>query len=842
MLVAVSIAGVLVGRAAPHGLSAGNCLAGAVLVRMGPQGQKEPKARPLRLDFLGDPLPDGAAMRLGTVRWQPGCRVWALSFAPDGKTLATAGEDGNTRVWEVATGKELLVLPCHEHVHAVAFVADGAGKPGRWLATGGDDTLVRLWDLATGKLRVAWAHAEPARSLAASADGKYLAVGAGRAIALWDVAAGKKLRQWAAHAGGVLSLAFTPDGKGLLSGGRADKPISGGLRLQSEPPPDDYALALWDPGSGKLRHKFAEPNTEAHVLGFSADGKTWASAGFGKGGQCFVLFDADGRPQQTVPCAGLEHSLGAFAYSPDGRTLAAAGGRAVYTWSAATGKRLSALQRHADYLPIALAFSPDGETLAAAACLDPVILWDLRTGKPRHDFAAHGRAIITVAVAPDCKKAVTGGYEGDLREWDLQSGKTLRHWTHPDVKNPYVACARYTPDGKTLACSYFGGVSLWDVPAGKQVRNIPAALGEGRITSLAFSPDGGKLVWQSIDHGDLPLWDVKSGKEIRRLPQGTGGTYFLAYSPTEDVIASVVTGSLTLWDAATGKARYNKPLSGHYLTFSSDGLALALYAEPLVLLDAATGAEWARIPWRSNHGGYWGLAFSPDGRYVAVTEGNNVGIWDVLAGQYVHTFVGHRSDTTSLAFTPDGRWLVSGSYDATALVWDMAAVPQVKLPPREGAALWDDLRKMDSLAAYAALCRLRLDPKLAQAVLDKHLQAVAPADAARVEKLLQELDAPKSAAREAATVELARLADQVEGILRERHQKTTSPEVRERLGRILAGTGKSPETRRQLWALRLLEEMRTPEALALLDRLAKGAPAALVTRRAQEVRARLARG
>src|SRR5262249_22384443 len=155
---------------------------------------------------------------------------------------------------------------------------------------------------------------------------------------------------------------------------------------------------------------------------------------------------------------------------------------------------------------------------------------------------------------------------------------------------------------------------------------------------LAFSPDGGRLVWQGIDDEDLHLWDARTGKPIRRLRQGTGGCYFLAYSPREERIASVVTGRLSLWDADSGQELYQKPLSGHDVTSPPDGLVIAVYGESIHLLEAATGAELTWIPCRVHHGGWWSLAFSPDGRYLAVTERNDVGVWDVLAGRFVHTF------------------------------------------------------------------------------------------------------------------------------------------------------------------------------------------------------------
>src|SRR5207244_11423054 len=145
---------------------------------------------------------------------------------------------------------------------------------------------------------------------------------------------------------------------------------------------------------------------------------------------------------------------------------------------------------------------------------------------------------------------------------------------------------------------------------------------------------------------------------------------------------------------------------GHQLALSPYGLLLALDGDPLRVLEAGSGTDEMAITTRANHGGTWGLAFSPDGRYLAITELHDVGIFDLLAGKFVHTFRGHRSWTTSVAFTPDGKRLISGAEDTTALVWDMGVVPAEKLPAPDWSSLWDELKNADGRAAYAGVWHL----------------------------------------------------------------------------------------------------------------------------------------
>jgi RNA polymerase sigma factor (sigma-70 family) len=800
------------------------------------------------VDRHGDSLPPGALARFGTLRLVQGGRAHHMALSSDGKLLAAGDEHGRVRVWDTVSGKELRTFECKEFIGAVAFVPARAGLR---VAAGTNTGRLRVWELESGKLvleanyprqavRGGGAFWKGVFSLTASADGNLLAVGADDRIHLWDLAAGKERRHWFAHRGGATSLAFTPDGKGLLSGGRNHEPISGSLVVGPMRPDDGYALALWELATGKLRKKFAEQKTEARVLGFTADGRSWGSLGSGSAGSEFRLWDSKLRTRALVSLKGLQYTIGGAALSPDGKTLAIAYSQTLELWDIPSGKRLRTLKDEGEYYTFALAFLPDGRTLVASPGNTRVRFWDLATGKPRHTFEAHERSVQALAIAPGGKTAVTGGPDGQVREWDIATGKPLRDFRFEDQRPRYLVALRYAPDGKTLACAYFGGITLWDTASSERLRTIPAPPSLSRIISMHFSPDGTKLVYQGIDDPVLRLWDLRLGKEVRQLPQGKGGTYFLACSPWEERIASTVTARLSLWDAVTGKEVYRKKLSAHELTFSPDGLLLGMYSEPTRILEAGSGEELVQIPHRAHHGGSWSLAFSPDGRYLAVTELDNIGIWDVLAGKFVHTFRGHRGWTTSLAFTPDGSRLISGAEDMTALVWDMSVVPEAKLPAPDWASLWGALKETDRRVAYTAFWHMRRAPAKAVALLEQHLRPVLAIDPGRLERLLKDLEAPVFAVREKATEELLRLADSdaVAKRLQEYAKEPLALEVRRRLARVLPKVGGSLETRRLLWSLRLLEMIGTNEARALLRRMTEGDPASPVTRQARAALAR----
>ncbi len=243
--------------------------------------------------------------------------------------------------------------------------------------------------------------------------------------------------------------------------------------------------------------------------------------------------------------------------------------------------------------------------------------------------------------------------------------------------------------------------------------------------------------------------------------------------------------------------------------------------------------------------GEYRAAFSPDGRLLAIPAPlRSILVWDLATGDE-RRFKEFDGEVTWLAFAPGSRRLISGHTDATLLVWDVPAGPSPrkdKLGPESLAAAWADLASGDAPRAFRARWTLAGAPEAALPVLAKHLQPARPADPARLQQLVADLDSPQFAVRAAAQKRLEELGELATPGLRQMLAKNTSLELRRRVEALLdkfRGPVTGPERQRALRAVAVLEDMAAPDARKLLATLAQGAPEARLTREARAALERL---
>ncbi|MFF4402568.1 hypothetical protein [Streptomyces sp. NPDC001480] len=504
-------------------------------------------------------------------------------------------------------------------------------------------------------------------SVAFSPDGHTLASGGGDEVRLWDTATGK-LHTTLKALGTIESVAFSPDGHTLASGESEDKDqLFGGEVL------------LWDAATGKRRSTLKTPSGVESVA-FSPDGHTLASGG----GDEVRLWDTATDKLRTT-LKGHTDTVESVAFSPDGHTLASseAGGKGpqsdgkVLLWDTATDKLRTTFKAHIGGTE-SVAFSPEGHTLASGGIDGKVRLWDTATGKLRTTLKGHTDTVMSVAFSPDGHTLASGGADETVRLWDTATGKvrtTLKG--HTDT----VESVAFSPDGHTLASSAQDEtVRLWDTAVDSPHATLNASSG---VQSVAFSPDGRSLA-SGGDDGKIQLWDTATDRLRTILNRHTGGVESMAFSPDGHTLASggddydSDDSGPRLWDVSTGGLR--AALKGHTysvgsVAFSPDGHTLASGGDGVLLWDAATGKVRTILSGHSDivEWSAESVAFSPNGHTLTgAGDDGKIRLWDTATGRLRATLKAHIGGVESVAFSPDGRSLASGGDDGKVRLWDTA--------------------------------------------------------------------------------------------------------------------------------------------------------------------------
>jgi WD40 repeat protein len=332
----------------------------------------------------------------------------SIALTPDGKTVVTGGSDHAIRLLDLTTGKERRLTPgASRTVYSVAFAPDG-----KTLVSGGLDG-VRIWKIATAE-QVRFLDHENVWTIAVSPDGSLVASGGGGArVRLWETATGKECRTIPLEDGeATKSLKFAPGGRTLAAG--THEPAAKGPSTRS-------AVHLWDVATGKECWKVPGHLTGVSEVAFAPDGNSLAMSGWY--GEIPLLDAKSGKRVSVFSYETKQQSPHAIAFSPDGRTFAAAVVGTIRVWELATGKERTRLGGHRDSTT-ALVFSPDGKFLAEGSCDyggggGTVRIWELATGKDRWVLQGHRDAIQSVAFSRDGKLLACASADSTILVWDL---------------------------------------------------------------------------------------------------------------------------------------------------------------------------------------------------------------------------------------------------------------------------------------------------------------------------------------------------------------------------------------------------------------------------------------
>lgn len=571
-------------------------------------------------------------------------RIQAAAFSPDGKLIASGGDDKVLRLWNVATGDSAVILEGHDDlIQAVSFSPDG-----QWLASGSKDGTARIWNVAQGKVAKIFSEPQgPVQATAFSPDGRWLAAATAKgSIRVRDAVSGNTVALLTGHQGRAQAVAFHPDGDLLASGG------------------SDGTLRLWDMASRKEIARISHHEKQIHAVAFSVDGRLLAS---GSADKTARIYDV-AQQHQIKALSQHDGTVNAVSFSPDGQTLAAAtAGGDIRIWDVVSGNLIAVLSGH-ENSAWAVAFSPDGRLLASASWDKTVRLWSMESGRdPMVRF--HRDAVYCAAFSPDGTRLASGTADGSIWIWKMD---TVNKATVLAGHKQTVSAIAYSPDNRIIASAAWDKtVKLWDSKSGKLL--IRLGNHDNDVYSVAFDPAGKILATASFDK-KIRLWAVPSGKLLAILEGHENAVDDVVFSPDGRLLASVAWDkTIRLWDVNSGAVhRVFKPLSAEPLAaaFSPEGKFLATGGSDknVTLWETQTGREVAIL--KGHEGAVNDVAFSPDGHLIASASADKtVRIWDADRKTEITTLIGHDHMVQSVSFRADGHLLASASNDKTVLLW-----------------------------------------------------------------------------------------------------------------------------------------------------------------------------
>jgi RNA polymerase sigma factor (sigma-70 family) len=808
-----------------------------------------------RKDRFGDPLPEGAIARLGTLRYRHPFWVSALAYTAGEKTLVSACWDGGVRVWDPETGKELRCFPADPGRTAQglgACLGVAVTPDNKTVITVENGETLRALDLASGKER--WqVKSGNGFSMALAPDGKSIAKGLSgenkQQVSLWDVDTGKHLRTLGVTNRSVPALAFSRDGKLVAAGESAAINANEKTDLVS-------SIWLWDPADGSRVRELKGHTRGVAAVAFSPVGSLLASASHDASIRLWNA--ADGRllrkiavPQDPYPqdelgadSDGQHGGVVAIAFSADGRWLASGGyDGSVRLWDVDTGKAIHVMRGHGREVT-SVVFSRDGNVLTSGSRDQTICLWNTATGKELQPREGHSGLVHAIAISPNGGVAATACEDRSIHLWSLATGQELRILRG---HTGGVYCVAFSPDGHALAsASADQTIRIWDAETGQEMRQL---LGHaGAVYAVAFTKVDKLLLSGGADR-TLRFWDWSNGKQVRALTADS--RVFNMNLSRDGRIVGTNGERAQFWDVVTGKEVHRAGSAS--MTLASDGKSFVTHDVngTVQVWNLPSGKEQYAFPgpgpkWEPGYVGTPDMLLSPDGRLLAMREGNGFAVWEMSTGKVRRHFSGHQGYFNTYAFSPDGRTLLTGGQDTTILVWDLARQHERqpdRIAPEKLETMWRDLGGADAERADQAIGTLVALARQSVPFLDRKLVPTPIADPKRLEALIRDIDSDDFAVRQRASTDLENLGERAAPALKRALEQSQSIETRLRIEKLLAIVRPPLGASEQLQALRaveVLERIDNPEARTLLKRLA-GAADSLCTQEAINALRRLDR-
>lgn len=679
--------------------------------------------------------------------------VASVSVRPQDGRIATGAADGTVRWWDASSGKELGRWSDLGQVTSVAFSPDGRqlaaatsegkvwlGSPGgaspSALASEGLRSAAAVAFDPSGKRLAVLSMPGPATTGSASKRGltdggsvpRMIFPPAPNTVYVWNVDAPGKPRllelhapAWSMafdHASGLLATGGVDGGARLLNfetgGERLHLPGDGWPAIAVAMPEGDLAsldhrreLRVWRVARSQQRQaqcsqcapprqptvELERPNPQMFLykVRYSRDGKFAATGGHAmrQTGPMVAhpVRTVDAKSGKSQHGGGHHAPVESVAARPDGRQFASVGhDKNLYLWNE-DGTSLPT--KPLPNVGWKVVYSPDGKLLAVATADDGLVsLHDSNTAEEVRRFQVEPTAAFGLVFNRDGKQLVTGGLSGKIKVWNVETGTLEREWPGHDGTIYSVALSR---DGRLLAsCGHDKTVKLWDFETGESVKTLEGF--GGPVRDCAFAPDGKRLAAGAFEP-IVRVFDVEGGQVVKELPDHGQGVWSLAFSPEGDRLACCGQMSpLAVWNWEAGEKLSTNAEAGQCLAWRPDGLQLIAgsvanrpppqpqYDAIITLYDGATArlVDTIILPDISRPE----FDLSPDGRYVVVGRQDGTAVvWDRKGKQLVAECRGHQGPVRDVSFHPQGDFFATAGQDGTIRLWspqgaELASLPQ----------------------------------------------------------------------------------------------------------------------------------------------------------------------
>jgi WD40 repeat protein len=536
----------------------------------------------------------------------------AAARSTDGRLVACGHKDGAVTLWDVPTRRSRALVGHQGPVTSLAFTWDGTG-----LVSAGRDGVLRVHDLRRdAPPRVLTGHTGVVLTVLVSAGGRVLGTGGVDGTArLWDLTTGKERACLDGHGGAVHALVFSQDVERVFTAGR------------------DRRVREWEVTSGALLRTLSTGHQAPSVsLAVSRDRRRVACGA--ANGAVTVVEVASGK--LLARCHGHTGAVNALLFTRRGRELISGGADStVRLWNAGTGKGIRLFRGHSGAV-LYLALNRDGHTVSSTGSDGTIYRWNMTRFQGHWRVGGHSHCVSQVAMSRDGRWVASASHDQTVHVWDLRLRR--RALVLKGHEGPVLGVA-VSPDGRLVASA--GGdrlVRVWEIASGKLLRTLAGH--QDAVWSVAFRPDGRSLASGSEDC-TIAIWDVDEGRVRTTLRGHTRMITSLGWSGDGKCLASGShDGTVRLWDAGSGKERARQ----------SPGVPVL------------------------------GVALAPDGTLVAAacgwpfqpTEAGAVHVWDTRQRRERFCLRNHLGAVRCVAFTGDGKRLLSGGADRTIRVWDLA--------------------------------------------------------------------------------------------------------------------------------------------------------------------------